>query len=1300
MSRGQAEPGRAHNVSRWVIAAVILILGAVAAVRVELSYLPIWTFPELEARLSLAQSHDVQDLTRRYVVPLESAIRSLGQVRTHSGEVSNQGAELRVRFDPGVDAERKAARLESELQSLRRSLPTGASISIEPVQQGSGGGSTVLWLPGEPGEAPASWVRALEDLPEVQEVWIAGRRRLEVRLTADAIHGPSAPEELRRSTGRRSLGRVRDGHFQPRVWAGISEQDDPADLVLSRGNAAIHLGALSSSELRREEARLTARVDGRPGRVLLLYREYDASPLAFSQAVRRVLDEQGVLAEARFLVDESEPLRTLLRRIGVGLVAASLLLFLLHSLVVGPRWAAGQLLVLPLATAAALNAAWISGTSLDVTTLPALVAAIGAVLIFQTLRIGVDRPWSLLWVALSAACLPVAVVLMGDRLGELLGAPARWFAIAAPVGCLAAMVVPALPPRMLPWTRKLLQTVLRNPWAVLLGGLTAGYLVVVVFGSSLTLRSGRLVAPIADISIQLRFEEGSTLAEAEREVARVEDHFKDLEEVVESWSLIYPRSATVGLRLREQDRTHERLRSLSARYEAQLSHIGASLTAAPLAGAGGSRPMRFDSDIEEKAETDREATFYRFVLRSTDLERLQTAYQRIVENMAGLHWRPTSEMILPDWGEPSPRVELIPLAGVSQASIDRAVSILRERTVFGGVQSVVRLPGAEQEVTVRIAGSESPRDELTVADRRVLLRAPLSLDGQVPVSPLELFQVRQALSSPVVKRQGGSFVLPVTVRFLYLAGGQRPLARTSLARSLLKARLPPGVSVERPRISFTHWTPERRRLLAIASTLPLLLLGLTICRLSSVPLGFAALTPLILAWVFCAPAARALQGHMDEMMLVVLAAVMTSVLPLAAEVAAAVRVERATPLAAGHGYRWLTIRLPAAVFAALACAALFALPTWGLDAERFPWVSAFVLAAVAGPVAILTSLFFLPVLLRSVDLIRLRDKKADERRKSPPAWRDTTAPVSLSTRNLCKVYGNGFQALRSVDFHLEPGIIGLLGPNGAGKTTLLRTLCGLLEPSRGQVLFRGEPVTPENRALYRRLVGFLPQSFNAHEGMTVKAFLDFWGLEIGLNDTRARRREIGRVLEQVGLESSGDKKVRSLSGGMRRRIGIARALLGSPPILIVDEPTTGLDVESRNRLRESLLSVASERIILFSTHIASDVAAAASRILLMNGGRLLFDGSAGELIDQAQGRIFETLVADDQLRAFSKRYRVTTRVRTLEGVRVRAVSGVGQAPAGELVLPNLEEAYLAKLDLAPKDVESRRTGSLLDLHGS
>ncbi|MEM6794356.1 MAG: ATP-binding cassette domain-containing protein, partial [Acidobacteriota bacterium] len=193
--------------------------------------------------------------------------------------------------------------------------------------------------------------------------------------------------------------------------------------------------------------------------------------------------------------------------------------------------------------------------------------------------------------------------------------------------------------------------------------------------------------------------------------------------------------------------------------------------------------------------------------------------------------------------------------------------------------------------------------------------------------------------------------------------------------------------------------------------------------------------------------------------------------------------------------------------------------------------------------------------------------------------------------------------------------------------------------------------------------------------------------------------EIERVLESVDLTEVADRRVRDLSGGMRRRIGIARALLGAPPIVIVDEPTTGLDVESRLRLRKSLRRAAGERIILFSTHIASDVAAVASRLLILDRGQLSFDGTTETLIDAAEGRVFEAHLEDRALRDFSTRYRVTTRVRTLEGIRVRAVAGPGQEPAGALVRPNLEEAYLARLSRGgevPGAVQ-RLSGSLLDL---
>jgi ABC-type multidrug transport system ATPase subunit len=161
--------------------------------------------------------------------------------------------------------------------------------------------------------------------------------------------------------------------------------------------------------------------------------------------------------------------------------------------------------------------------------------------------------------------------------------------------------------------------------------------------------------------------------------------------------------------------------------------------------------------------------------------------------------------------------------------------------------------------------------------------------------------------------------------------------------------------------------------------------------------------------------------------------------------------------------------------------------------------------------------------------------------------------------------------------------------------------------------------------------------------------------------------------------------VRDFSGGMRQRVGIARALLAAPPILIVDEPTTGLDVESRSRFRQILLEQAGERIVVFSTHIASDVEAAARRILLLHRGRLRFDGTPEELTGRARGRVFRALVDDAGLPAFGHRFRVTSRVRILEGIQVRAIARPGEDPAGELVEPNLEEAYLTEVDRAEVD---------------
>jgi ABC-type multidrug transport system ATPase subunit len=271
---------------------------------------------------------------------------------------------------------------------------------------------------------------------------------------------------------------------------------------------------------------------------------------------------------------------------------------------------------------------------------------------------------------------------------------------------------------------------------------------------------------------------------------------------------------------------------------------------------------------------------------------------------------------------------------------------------------------------------------------------------------------------------------------------------------------------------------------------------------------------------------------------------------------------------------------------------------------------------------------------------------------------------------LTKIYGDGVRALKDVSFDLEPGIVGLLGPNGAGKTTLLRLLTGLLLPTRGRVLFRGTAVAPENLGAYRQHIGYLPQEFNAYPGFTAEEFLDYWALERGMADRARRAREIESLLDVVLLQEAAGRKVRDLSGGMRQRLGIARALLGSPPILIVDEPTTGLDVEARNRFREILLRIAGERVVILSTHIAADVEATASRILVLYSGRLLIDASPADLIRGARGRVFEAIIQDVDMPEFIRKYQVTTRVRVMDGIRVRAVASPGDTLAGPEATPS------------------------------
>jgi ABC-2 type transport system ATP-binding protein len=279
--------------------------------------------------------------------------------------------------------------------------------------------------------------------------------------------------------------------------------------------------------------------------------------------------------------------------------------------------------------------------------------------------------------------------------------------------------------------------------------------------------------------------------------------------------------------------------------------------------------------------------------------------------------------------------------------------------------------------------------------------------------------------------------------------------------------------------------------------------------------------------------------------------------------------------------------------------------------------------------------------------------------------------MTASTGSLISLRGVGrsfgaTQALADVDLDLEAGVIGLLGPNGAGKTTLLRLLATALPPSRGKVRVLGRDVEVlAERTEIRRRLGYLPQEVGFPRGFTAFAFVDYIALLKEWADPAARHAEVRRVLDQVGLSDAATKRIRAMSGGQRRRVALAQALLGSPPVLILDEPTTGVDPEQRVTLRTVLAELARTSIVVLSTHQTEDVAALCERVVVLDRGRVRYDGAVTDLVDRAAGRVW---LADQPDPAATVSWRTGTG--RYRNVATQARDGV------EHVEPSLEDAYL------------------------
>ena len=270
-------------------------------------------------------------------------------------------------------------------------------------------------------------------------------------------------------------------------------------------------------------------------------------------------------------------------------------------------------------------------------------------------------------------------------------------------------------------------------------------------------------------------------------------------------------------------------------------------------------------------------------------------------------------------------------------------------------------------------------------------------------------------------------------------------------------------------------------------------------------------------------------------------------------------------------------------------------------------------------------------------------------------------------------YPGGHTAVAGLSLSSGPGILGLLGPNGAGKSTLMRILATLAKPSAGRVRWKGADVAADPNAL-RATLGYLPQDFGVYPALTAREFLGFLAAVKGLSGKPAAER-VDACLAQVGLSEAADRRLGEFSGGMRQRVGIAQALLNDPALLIVDEPTVGLDPEERMRFRHLLTDLAGERLVILSTHIVSDVEASATALAVMAGGVLRFHGSPGQLLSLVEGHAWEWTVGEEQLAAVRAKHHVCASLRRPDGIRVRVVGDALPDPRAQPVTPSLEDAY-------------------------
>jgi ABC-type multidrug transport system ATPase subunit len=284
----------------------------------------------------------------------------------------------------------------------------------------------------------------------------------------------------------------------------------------------------------------------------------------------------------------------------------------------------------------------------------------------------------------------------------------------------------------------------------------------------------------------------------------------------------------------------------------------------------------------------------------------------------------------------------------------------------------------------------------------------------------------------------------------------------------------------------------------------------------------------------------------------------------------------------------------------------------------------------------------------------------------------------LDIQGLTKTYAGGVRAMDNVSLSIPKGMFGLLGPNGAGKSTLMRTLATLQAPDSGSARFGDIDIVRQPKDL-RAVLGYLPQDFGVYPRMSARAMLDHLAVLKGLSNAKERKQVVEALLEQTNLKQHANKAVASYSGGMRQRFGIAQALLGDPQLIIVDEPTAGLDPEERNRFHNLLSEIGENVVVILSTHIVEDVADLCPQMAIMNQGRIVAQGAPTDLIRELEGKVWAKTVAKADLPALRARLRVISERLSMGQVLVRVLADTDPGDGFAAAAPDLEDVYFATI---------------------